>query len=64
MTIECSGCSNDQTWLCWDGDRWICKQCYLQEENTHEDWNDLNEENKRYRQEKRNKQAARDWNDF
>jgi hypothetical protein len=61
--IECSECS-DNVWCNWDEDRYICRNCYLAEGNSYQDWEDLSEDNRRYRQQKRMREADEAFEDL
>jgi hypothetical protein len=65
MAIECYEC-HQNLWCCWDSKktRWICKRCYMEEGRTYSDWNDLNNANRLWREEKRKRDAYNEFEDL
>src|SRR5687768_13345558 len=64
MPIECSECEDPDAFCIYDDGAWICRNCFIMEGNTYEDWNEKCEQAAIERQQRRNERAYSEYNDF
>lgn len=63
MAIECESCG-EQKWCIRDDGEWVCKDCFLESGGDIQEWNEINDEAKRKREEKRIAVASEEFDDF
>lgn len=61
--IVCGSCEEEK-WCLYDDGRWICKDCFIQAGGDYDTWDDLNEQAKQRREEKRAAMASEEYDEF